>query len=317
MNFKDALDTLADDAKPLKAAVLLALSDATAEQMRLFHQLWGDIAVARRRSVVHRLAEIAEDNEEADFRAVLRTCLTDPDAEVRAVAIEGLWEEESPSLAEVLAILLLNDPSARVRAAAAEGLQPFALRAVTGELKGNRPSIVRTALLAALVRPGEELEVRCNALKSVGYWEDGGVREAIAAGYRSQDPHLKASAIHAMGINLAPAWRKTILAELESLNPEVRYEAAESAGEMELPDAVPLLIKLLQDADSEVRLSAIGALGMSGGPAAKKALQECAKSKNEVLREAAEVALEELLFFADPLTVPKGGIEVAKRAKKG
>jgi len=115
-----------------------------------------------------------------------------------------------------------------------------------------------------------------------------------------------------MGVNLDPSWQKVILAELSSPYPEVRYEAAEAAGEMELRQAVPTLVRMLQDEDAEVRMAAAGALGMIGGRQARKALEQCLKGEDELLKEAARLALEELLFMEEPLVVPGSGIDVQR-----
>ena len=314
VDFRAALDTIADESKPLRAATIMVLSDAGASEASLFRQVWCEVPVARRRQVVQRLVDIAEDNPEADFHPLLRACLSDPDAEVRAAALPGLWEDESPFLADLLVALLKTDASAQVRAAAAGALRPFALRASLGELKGTRCEVIRRALLDASGNVAGGMDVRCEALKSVGYWEDDEVRQAILMAYRHDDPRVKASAVHAMGANLDPAWRKAVLVELASPYPEVRFEAAEAAGEMEERAAVPSLIELLQDADVEVAQSAAGALGMIGGPAARTALRACASSANPALREAGEAALEAMLFFEDPLAVPDGSAELGQVA---
>jgi len=305
--------------QPVRGSALMGLSDATPATLRLLRLSWESIPVERRRSIVHRLVAIAEDNVEADFRAVLRSLLKDGDPEVRATALDGLWEDESSSLADELVELLRSDPSFHVRAAAAAALEPFVLRSVLGELKGDRPAIIRGALLAALNRADEDLEVRCSALKAVAYWEDEEVRRRIAEAYADPDPHMRASAVCAMGSNLDTVWRKGILLELSSPEPELRFEAARAAGAMGLTEAVSDLIELSQEADVDIRLAAIEALGEIGGPAAKRALMRLRQSESDATREAAENALDELLFLEDPLAVPPGGIAAEPRgkAKKG
>ena len=47
---------------------------------------------------MQRLIEMAEDNLDADFNSLFRLSLKDEDAEVRAKAIEGLWESDDRSL---------------------------------------------------------------------------------------------------------------------------------------------------------------------------------------------------------------------------
>jgi HEAT repeat protein len=83
----------------------------------------------------------------------------------------------------------------------------------------------------------------------------------------------------------------------------MRYEAAHSAGEMVLKEAAPRLVDLIDDEDTEVRLMAIWALGQIGGAPASRALTENLQSKDPAIREAAQEALQEIAFAADPLNV--------------
>ena len=57
---------------------------------------------------------------------------------------------------------------------------------------------------------------------------------------------------------------------------------------------------LLEDADSEVQLAGISALGKIGGPLAKKVLQSLVRDGDANLEEAARMELEDLEFDEDP-----------------
>ena len=81
----------------------------------------------------------------------------------------------------------------------------------------------------------------------------------------------------------------------------MRYEAARAAGELRIRRAVPTLVNLLDDADREVQEAAIWALGQIGGPQARRVLEGCLQSDDEVLQEAAEDALAELTLGSVPL----------------
>ena len=52
----------------------------------------------------------------------------------------------------------------------------------------------------------------------------------------------------------------------------VRAEAASAAGELEIKRAVPKLLDLLEDVDSDVRMASIWALSQIGGPGVRSAL---------------------------------------------
>ena len=74
-----------------------------------------------------------------------------------------------------------------------------------------------------------------------------------------------------------------------------------AAGEMALEDSLSYLVRLVDDSDTEVRLAAVWALGQIGGKPAAQALARVLKSDNPALREAAQEALQEVAFSANPL----------------
>lgn len=311
----DPVRAIADASRAVRSADLLAFSDAPSELVREIRLAWPEIPLDRRRAVVRRMVDIAEDNVEADFRTVLKVFLQDPDGEVRTAAIEGLWEDRSPSFIDILSGLVEADPDRRVRAAAAGALRPFAEQAVLGKLPDARAAAVKTVLMRVFRKPGEDQEVRLAALVSVAAWDDDEVRAIIRETYACTDAETRAAAIAAMGVNLDAGWERFVLVELSSEHPEVRYEAAKAAGEMELASAVSDLIELVKDADSEVRLAAVSALGGIGGVEARRALRELVSCDDVALSEAAEEALEWLQFNADPLATSGGGLDVQALSK--
>lgn len=90
---------------------------------------------------------LMEDNIELDFRAFLFGCLNDTDEQVRATAIESLWEDESTLMLESL-LRLVDDPAGRVRVAAVLSLSRFAYRASLAELDPTSSQKVYTVLHA-------------------------------------------------------------------------------------------------------------------------------------------------------------------------
>jgi HEAT repeat protein len=88
-----------------------------------------------------------------------------------------------------------------------------------------------------------------------------------------------------------------VIHELMSPAPVLRLEAARAAGELDLQDAVPSLIDLLEDVDDDVRRAAIWSLGQLGGAAANEALLRLldrAEDEDEI--ELLEDALGNLAF---------------------
>ena len=295
------LDELGRLEKPLITSKLADLSDLTPDELDLFRQAWAKIAPERRRQIVQRLVDLAEDNFELNFDEIFRVCLFDEDAEVRTSAIDGLWECEDRTLIEPLVHLLRWDGDERVRAAAATALGRFALLAEYGKLPELDVARVDSSLLAAIDDETELFEVKRRAIEAISFRSLPRVREIILQAYRSGDPSLQVNAIYAMGLNCDPMWLPELLKELNSADPEMRYEAVRACGELGDERAVSRLIELVADPDMEVKLAAIEALGQIGGNAAKGKLQDCLDSRNDVIRQAAEEALEELEFEEGPL----------------
>ena len=103
--------------------------------------------VERRRELIDRMSELADNNIELDFTAVFRACLRDRDADARARAARGLWDSEDRTIIRPLIGLLTNDDSALVRAAAATALSKFAELAGEGKLTRRDSARISDALL--------------------------------------------------------------------------------------------------------------------------------------------------------------------------
>ncbi|MFQ6057372.1 MAG: HEAT repeat domain-containing protein [Anaerolineae bacterium] len=303
-SFEKTLRCISDSQKPLSISQLYSLSGATRAEMTIFAQQWPRIGVERRRRIIRSLVELAEASFEVDFDPIFRHCLGDEDDQVRAQAIDGLWENEDTALIEPLVRLLKGDPSVVVRASAAMALGKYILLAELEELDEAHGARVRAALLETIRHPGEEVEVRRRAVESIAYAGDEEVQGIIEGAYYDDEEKMRVSAIFAMGRSADPRWRETVLMELDNPNPEMRFEAARACGELEHRGAVPTLIELIEDPDREVQGAAIWALGQIGGAEARRVLQACCLSEDEVVRDAAEEALDELEFGQGILSLP-------------
>jgi HEAT repeat protein len=302
-NLENYLKDLRDVGKPLVISKLVNLSDLSREEMQTFGSVWLGIDVARRRQIVERLVELAEDNFELDYTGIFRLCLGDGDGQVRAKAIDGLSECEERSLLDPLISLLLGDLEDSVRAAAAAALGTFAMLAEFGELKENDADRVEKALLTAFSNKKEQTDVRCRALESISMMSRPQVEVMIRQAYQSDDLEFRASALCAMGRTCNSDWLSMLLQELGSPSARLRFEAARACAELEADDAVPRLIELTRDDDAQVRLAAVEALGRIGGNEAKQALQECRDGPDDAMSEAAEDALDEMKFWEDPFSI--------------
>ena len=263
-------------------------------------------SASRRLELVGAMVEGAETNIHLNFHAILRTLLHDPEARVRRLAVEGLWEDEKTNLIPFLVGLLHDDPAAEVRATAAVSLGRYILLGVLGDIREEAALSAESALLQAWSRRGEVNDVRRRALESLAYGCAPGLNEMIRNAYYDDDAAMRQSAVFAMGRTADARWSQIVLEELHGDEPAMRFEAAQAAGEMSLKAAVQPLIRCVDDADAGVRQAAVAALGKIGGPAAKRALQALRQLDDAVLVQAAEDALDELGFGSgmDTDTVP-------------
>ncbi len=288
---------------PLVNARLAELASLSRDDLSALKAAWPRVALERRRQVVQRLVELAEDNFELNFDDIFRFCLKDTDAAVRARAIEGLWEHEAPSLIDPLIALLETDPAPEVQEAAATALGKFALLAENGKLRPQYGPRLKESLLKVTNDKKRSEEVRRRSLEAVAPISAPEVKLAIGEAFRNGTPKIRISALFAMGRSCDSDWLPVLLHELESKDSEVRYEAASALGELGEQEAVASLIRLTGDTDSEVRLASFQALGKIGGPKAKEFLRYSLGSKDPAVRDAARQALDELRAMEDPLSL--------------
>ena len=303
MSLETLLSKLPDaDYKP-STKELVGLSAIDGDDRRRFLEVWRGLSIQRRRDLIDRLVDLAEDSVEYNFDNVYMAGLLDDDVQVRAESIKALWEYEEPDLARIL-LRLLKDPEALVRAEAALGLGRFLLRAEVLDKELDELPELEQALRATFQDDAELVEVRGRAIEALGVRGHEWVRDLIEDAYSSGERRLQISAVHAMGRSADPEWMPTLLEEMHSEDPEMRFEAAQAAGELGEEDIIPELASLTQDEDAEVQEAAIAALGHIGGPAARSVLHSVAsESGDERILESVTDALSEADFVEDPLGV--------------
>lgn len=304
MSLNQVLDHISNEHERLAPAKLYMLSALSREEMQLFADRWPLIGSVRRRDVIRNLVEIAELNFAVDFNAIFRLSLQDKDEEVRAYAIDGSWEDESPALVDILLDMLLSDPSIKVRAASAMGLGRFVLLAELAELEAELGYRIVTVLREVLEDPHEALEVRRRVVEAISFSSEDGIEEIIEEAYAHPAEKMRVSAVFSMGRSADPEWGSTVIGELDAPNPEMRFEAAKACGELELREAVPGLIRLIADTDREVQQAAICALGKIRGREARRALQLCCASDDQVIAQAGDEALSELELTSGIFEIP-------------
>jgi hypothetical protein len=290
---KQLLEQLEDEDRPIAVSRLYVLSDLAGERLTSFLAVWDALPVARRRRLMQALVELAEASFEVNYDAIYRHSLDDPDDQVRARAVDGLWENEDQALIGPFLRLLRGDPSPLVRASAATALGRFVLAGELEELESAIAMRVLTELLTHYHSGSETTEVRRRAIESASYACIPEVTDALEVAYYDEDERMRVSAVFGMGRSCDRRWRSIVLKELESTSVEMRYEAARASGELGLRQAVPLLGRMMDDADLQIQEASIWALGQIGGPEAKRILDNAYENADEELAAALDDALAE------------------------
>ncbi len=299
VSIDDLLRRLIQDADLPSLQLLAGLSDLSRSDQARVREQWALIPVARRRQVIRTLVDEAEENLDVQLGRLLRVALADEDEEARRMAIEGLWEDTEPDLVVHFVQMLYNDAEGSVRMAAAQGLGLFILAGELDELDASLAMRAEEALLSVLQNEYEPVNVRAAALESVAYSGEVGIRQLIEDAYYSPQLELRVAALVAMGRSADVRWRGAAKAELQNPDPAMRAAAAQACGELEIKSAARWLILLLEDDELAVRLAAITALGRIGGNHGQEALRILADSEIPEEAAAADLALEEMLFYAE------------------
>jgi HEAT repeat protein len=293
------IEEIANSDKPLVASHLTDLSQITATDMAIFKRAWTTINTERRRQIITRLGELVKDNVELNFDLIFRHALADSDTQIRISAIEGLWENEDPSMIQTFIKIMENDTSNEAQASAASALGKFTAMLEYGEIRESYKTTLGRALLNKFNDTSNPVEVRRRALEAGAPLSLPSVRESIKKAYDSRDERFVTSAVYAMGKTCDDSWLPVLYKEMANADAEIRYEAANACGEIGLEASVSHLLEHVHDTDIEVRMAVIQSLGKIGGIEAKKGLQRIAKDPNPAVREAVEQALDGIETMED------------------
>ncbi|MDM8519807.1 HEAT repeat domain-containing protein [Anaerolineales bacterium HSG6] len=300
-NFNQILDQIANRSR-MKLAELYNLSKMNQSRWEMFQAEWPTMPVARRQEIMQAMVEIGESNFEVDFSPIFLIALGDADSEVRTAAIQGLWESHDPTLVTLFGQILHHDEAIKTRAAAALALSQFIYYAEIEEIDPTISPLATQALHACINNSNEDVEVRRRAVEAIAFSSDESISKIIDTAYYDEDDLMQVSAVFAMGRNADSRWISRVMEELDNPNPAMRFEAARACGELEITDALPKLINILQnDPDIEVQEIVISALGQIGGSVAREAIEDCLESEIESIVTAASDALEELAVYDEAL----------------
>ncbi|HSE99228.1 MAG TPA: HEAT repeat domain-containing protein, partial [Blastocatellia bacterium] len=246
--------------------------------------------IGNTRAVPALIKTLSEDEERAiviagalarigDRRAFepLLELLRHPDAAVRQAAISALNSVGHPEMAG-RALTLLTDPDSNVRESAVRLAGYFGYS---------------ECIDLVLERCSDEDEnVRRSAVEHLAYIEDSRVIPILSAALENETPRVRAAAARAFGHIESDEALPHLLAALEDEDSWVRYYAVRSLGRHARAEGLNLLAPLAQtDAAGFVRVAAVEAIGGIGGPQAVKILVPLIEAEDPDLAHAALSAL--------------------------
>lgn len=286
-------------------AILYGVSDLDSEHLGQLEPIWNSLPVIYKRGLLQHLLDASESNFELNYRDLALFALRDEYAEVRAVAIELFWDDETLEVMNELVRLLEWDESAEVRAAAAKSLGAFILQGELGNLPEHSTEHAQSVLINAFNDGDEHESVRRHALEAIANCGHESVPTMIREAYDSAESELVLGAIFAMGRTCDLRWAEIVIRELRSDNPEVVYEAARAAGELELDETIPVLGRLAIHSDREIQEIAIWSLGEIGGRESLRILnalaEDAEESEDDALIESIEDAIGNASIGGDGL----------------
>jgi hypothetical protein len=276
--FTEVLSALKDGSQPFHPKFLQRFSDINTRDLSTFKKTWGSVSTIRKVNLLQDLEDLSDSETLVCFDDVAKIGLTDPDADVRALAARLLWESEDVTLIPVFQKMMEKDPEPIARAAGAAALGRFVLIGEIDEIPSEIHQQVEDSLL--LVCTGKD------------------VPKVID----SNENTWLASALFAISRSLDDRWEKQILTLMKHPDDEVRFEAIRAAGELEIESARQPLIDILESGEEEGdnHLAVIWSLSQIGGDDAKEALNgSLEKCEDDEEAEYIEDALNNLKFNQD------------------
>jgi len=275
-------------------------SDMGTLELQTLQDVWPRVKPDRKLSLLEGLLSLAEMDTLVSFDDFARVILDDPVASVRVYALKLLRECDDAKLIPVFLNLLKSDPDAGVRAEAANSLNLFV---DLGELEELSEDIYREIVSALLesATGEDEARVRRRSLESLGWSSNTDVVALIETKFEDENIDWKVSSIVAMGRSADDRWEDRVLRSLLDENLKIRKAAVQSAGMLGFKSARVVLLKLLEEEESDEIISAtIWSLSQIGGEDVQIVLESLLdRTEDPDLVEFLEEALDNLAFTED------------------
>ncbi|MDA0353739.1 MAG: HEAT repeat domain-containing protein [Chloroflexi bacterium] len=296
----DVLDQL--EAGGDNYGALRALSDIGDGQLARLMGLWPQFEPERRRELLAKLDQLANEEALLDFHRVHLSALHDSDVATRILAVRGIAIEERPDYLRLLCHQLEHDEAASVRAEIADVLGKWVVSMEFGLLADEDAEELTVSLTNRIHDEEEEDEVRARCLEALGASSEETVGELIGETYELGSHRMRVAALKAMGRSASETWLQILIFNFDDDDADIRAAAATAAGTLLVDDAVTPLGMLLEDREIEVQLAAIAALGEIGGEEAERILTRLQReSLTPEVRDAAQDSLAQSQLLSVPL----------------
>jgi len=270
--FKQIIEALLNDDTVFNPRFLYRLSDLDTGEIDQLKTVWTEISPNRRKALMEDVEELGANDTLLNFLPLALLAVKDQDPKVRLPTVRVMWEYEENILTPLVLDLMQNDSDQDVRAAAIAALGRFVFFGEIEEISQKKVTEIEENLLG-MTNSDESPKLRRTALEALGFSSRKEVPALIEKAYESGETDWIASALFAMGRSYNEVWHPKVLTMLEYHRPAIRYEAARAAGELEIGEATPQLLELLDDPDDDTRLASIWSLSQIGGPGVGEALE--------------------------------------------
>ena len=267
--FQELISKLADENSEFSTAMFFQitefLSDIAPVQLKPLLEIWDEIPLSRRHSLLAHLKSMLEMDLRYSFNALARPLLQDEDGIIRVFAIRLLADYEREDLLPTFIHIAMNDPIIEAREEAISLLGIYIHYGELEEVSEKNLKKIEEAVLT-IAKSDPKIKLRQCALEALGFSSREEVPALIENAWREEAVLWKASAVFAMGRSYDDRWQEEILEGLVHENEIVRLAATQAAGSLSLALARPILLNnLKEEKDDAVLRASIWSLSEIGG----------------------------------------------------
>jgi HEAT repeat protein len=294
--FEELLEALENTDEIFSSRYLYRLSDLNGNETEQLTEVWERIPTQRKQALMEDVEALSSENILLSFVHLGLIALEDKDDKVRLLAVRTLWEYDDLELIPVFIERLEKDNNSEVRTASTGALAKYVFFGEIEELPEATLREIEDKLLQVM-EGNDASAVQRAALESLGFSSRPEVDSLIENAYASDENKWKVSALFAMARSAKMKWQEHVMEMLDNIHPALRCEAAFAAGELEIPEAVPQLIELLDDPDQNTRHNSIWALSQIATEGIEDILHQLhAETEDEHEADFIQDALENLEF---------------------